>query len=161
MISPSSPNTRSPSLGRRTLGVALVAASLCAGCTAPLEEPAETNAPFDFSLTHTGPLDVIAQLGDAPAVGVDVIVRRPADPGRPQPGILARGTTDAEGHVRLPVTLRAADEEVEIVMNKAGLRGPYGNPSLRDTFGAFAPSAWFRAPASSIEGLVVPFEEVQ
>jgi hypothetical protein len=161
MTSPVFSKMRSSSRPRRSLGVALVAASLSLGCTTPMETTSEADLPFDFSLTRSGALEVTAQVGDDPAAGVDVIVRRPADSERPQPGILARGNTDATGHVRLPVTLRAADEEVEIVMNKAGLRGPYGNPSLRDTFGAFAPSAWFRAPASSIEGLVVPFEEVQ
>lgn len=146
--------------GRRSLGVLTLAGGLALGCTTPLEEPSEAPAPFDFSLTHTGALDVSARVGAGPAVGVDVVVRRPADAEAPQPGILARGTTDSAGHVRLRVPLRTADEEVEIVMHKAGLRGPYGNPSLRDRFGAFAPAAWFRAPVSSIDGLVVPFEEV-
>lgn len=146
---------------RPSLAVAFVAASVLAACAAPVEAPADESPPFDYALTHTGPLEVSARVGDAPAVGVDVIVRRPSGGDEPQPGILARGTTDAEGRVRLPITLRAADEEVEIVMNKAGLEGPYGNPSLRETFGPFAPSAWFRAPASSLEGLTVPFEEVK
>ncbi len=132
--------------------LASIGASACAA-----DSPDENvDAEPAFSAVRSDRMLARVRVGKAPVEGAILTVRRLERNGG---GVLALGRSDALGLVDTPLSLLADEGEVEVVVQKRGLRAAFDDPERQSQLGHFAPSLIRRVPVEALRALDLSFDE--
>lgn len=135
--------------------VAVLASIGASACAADSPEEQFDTEPA-FSTVRSDRMLARLRVGEAPVEGAILTVRRLERNGG---GVLALGRSDALGLVDTPLSLLADEDEVEVVVQKRGLRVAYDDSDRQSQFGHFAPSLIRRVPVEALRALDLAFDE--
>ncbi|MEM8713652.1 MAG: hypothetical protein AAGG01_22140 [Planctomycetota bacterium] len=147
----------------KSIRCALWLALPLAACSGGNDGPSAPDGSFDYATTRDAALGIHVTVDGSPAgrCRVQVASVTPALPGR-EPvadgvsgALFFAGLTDENGWLDSELRLPSAVDEVAVVVHRAGTSGAYTDPSLRDGWGHFAPSARVHVPIGSLSGIEV------
>lgn len=147
----------------RSIQAALWLAIPLVACSGGNDGPAAPAGSFDYATTRDAVLGVHVTVDGSPAgrCRVQVASVTPALPGH-EPvadgvsgALYFAGLTDENGWLDSELRIPSAVDEVAVVVHRAGTSGGYTDPSLRDRWGHFAPSARVHVPIVSLSRIEV------
>jgi hypothetical protein len=128
---------------------------------------AALSAPFDHATAHDWPLQLLVQqAGAVPVAGARVLVVDAQRPPKKKKGlekttsgnVYWQGFSDGAGQVSVDVRLPDVLDEVDVIVQAAGLTGPWSEPDLQALGGAFAPSSRAHVAPADLADLSLTFE---
>lgn len=151
----------------RSCFVGALALSL-AGCSPTGGQADDDVVAFQFDTTTEVELAVTVVADGRPVSGASVTICEPyaaaayvEDSALEANGeTIFQGGTGRDGVCRSRVSIPTRFAEVDVIVHRPGMRGPYSSESLRAKWGPFAPSARITMARSSLEALTVQLEEL-
>lgn len=149
-----------------TAGAVLALSTACTPPVAVEVAPPPPPPPFTFESAGSQAVGVRVTSGGAPVAFAIVTVADVApapeeDPAAREdggPAVYLQGATDADGWLRADVRIPNRIASLDVIVDKAGLRGPWTDDAARAAAGPFAPGARLTVLRGSVANLEIAME---